>query len=362
MKSRLNRLPARLKRQFGMTLIELLVAMVISLLLAGIVVQVYISGRHSSRLTSAMSRTQESGRFALEFLIEEVRMADFWGCVNSDLVREQNPASALQARIPAIEATILYGVRGGHYEHGEVDLECKSLPSSNPIWDQSDCLVVSGAEVGGEAIKATSITGHQVTLDESNDWDDDDLLVFSNCEVGYITRMLSGEGSTTITVDTTIDIDTVDPWDQPLVRRVRAKYLAIIDNPMEDPALYEDRLVPSGTSQELVDGIERLVLEYGVDKDNDSDTVEGYMSALEIDNDASVEWSDVVTVRAEVLARSYQDQVVDLDPENPPVLPAPFVHTNPTYGVYHSIDGVGHAATDMRIRYRYTATARIRNR
>ncbi|HAL22833.1 MAG TPA: pilus assembly protein PilW, partial [Stenotrophomonas sp.] len=66
----------------GLSLIEMMVAMVIGLVLMLGVVQVFIASRTASRLAEGNARAQENGRFALEFLQRDIRMAGHFGCVN----------------------------------------------------------------------------------------------------------------------------------------------------------------------------------------------------------------------------------------------------------------------------------------
>ena len=67
-------------RQWGFTLVELLVAMAIAgALLAGIV-QVFIGSKATYRVVEDLSRIQESGRFALDMMAWDVRMAGYKGC------------------------------------------------------------------------------------------------------------------------------------------------------------------------------------------------------------------------------------------------------------------------------------------
>lgn len=64
----------------GFTLIELMIAMVISLFLLAGVVQIYSSNRESYRTSESMSRLQESARYVGETLSRELRMANHAGC------------------------------------------------------------------------------------------------------------------------------------------------------------------------------------------------------------------------------------------------------------------------------------------
>lgn len=68
-----------MQRQNGMSLIELMVALVIgSILLIG-AVTVYMQSRSSYRVNEAVARLQENARFALDTLEPDIRLARYWG-------------------------------------------------------------------------------------------------------------------------------------------------------------------------------------------------------------------------------------------------------------------------------------------
>lgn len=66
----------------GISLIEMMIAMVIGLVLMLGVIQVFSASRTASMLAEGSARAQENGRFALEFLQRDIRMAGHFGCVN----------------------------------------------------------------------------------------------------------------------------------------------------------------------------------------------------------------------------------------------------------------------------------------
>lgn len=66
-------------RQMGLSLIELMVAMLISLILLGGVLQVFLSSKDMYRTNTAVARVQEAGRFATEFIAFDVRQAGYKG-------------------------------------------------------------------------------------------------------------------------------------------------------------------------------------------------------------------------------------------------------------------------------------------
>ncbi|HDZ56622.1 MAG TPA: prepilin-type N-terminal cleavage/methylation domain-containing protein [Pseudomonas xinjiangensis] len=62
-------------RQKGVTLVELMVSLIIGLVLTGAVIQVYLSNSITFRLQEGMSKVQESGRLALQYMARELREA-----------------------------------------------------------------------------------------------------------------------------------------------------------------------------------------------------------------------------------------------------------------------------------------------
>lgn len=67
----------RIDRQRGLTLVEIMVALVISLFLLAGLLQMFIGTRQSSRVQENLSRVQETGRFAIDFIGRIVRLAGY---------------------------------------------------------------------------------------------------------------------------------------------------------------------------------------------------------------------------------------------------------------------------------------------
>jgi len=66
----------------GLSLIELMVALVIGLLLLAGALTVYMQSRSTYRTNDVASRMQEVGRYALDVIGPDVRLAGFWGLTN----------------------------------------------------------------------------------------------------------------------------------------------------------------------------------------------------------------------------------------------------------------------------------------
>ena len=67
--------------QVGMTLIEIMIALLIGAFLVGGVLQIFINTKQSYRMAENFSRFQENGRLALDLIGRDVRVAGYWGCL-----------------------------------------------------------------------------------------------------------------------------------------------------------------------------------------------------------------------------------------------------------------------------------------
>src|SRR5690606_25113856 len=63
----------------GMTIVELLVAMVIGLFMVGATYSMYLAYQRAYTVTDQVSRMAESGRFALHLVSSDIRLAGFFG-------------------------------------------------------------------------------------------------------------------------------------------------------------------------------------------------------------------------------------------------------------------------------------------
>lgn len=76
----MNYRTAQTHRQHGVTLVELMVALVIGLILTAGATQIFLGSKETYRTSEALSRVQENGRMALQLLARDIRQADYAGC------------------------------------------------------------------------------------------------------------------------------------------------------------------------------------------------------------------------------------------------------------------------------------------
>jgi type IV pilus assembly protein PilW len=81
----------------GVSLVELMVAVVVGLVMLGGVIQVYLSSKQTYNAQDQLARMQESGRFAMDLITRDLRRAGYWGG-NADLATQTgNPGPATPA-------------------------------------------------------------------------------------------------------------------------------------------------------------------------------------------------------------------------------------------------------------------------
>ena len=101
-------------RQRGVTLIELMIAMVLGLLVAAGIVTVFASTSSSNKAQNQMARLQEEGRFAITKLSTDLRMANGQYCSNTGGTAKPGAGGDYldHLRTPTVYATNLIGAAG----------------------------------------------------------------------------------------------------------------------------------------------------------------------------------------------------------------------------------------------------------
>lgn len=351
-----------LTMQSGLSLIELMIAMLISLLLIGGTIQIFISNKATYRLTEAQSRLQENARFAIMFLTRDIRMAGFIPCgrttnmantinsssdwwldfFNNGLNGYEGGASTFPADFPSVGTTAGDRVTttdaivalGGTSVSACVTSHSTSAASfslCNPTSGiaQGDLLMVCDA-TNSSMFQMTTPAGtgpHSTIVHNSSS--------SSSLTPGNCTKGLGFPVDCTTTNGTPYEYGA----DAQIVKFQATAYFIGISQSGTTNSLYRRSLENTSgniapVSQEIVEGIENMQVLYGEDTDATPDGVANYyVSANNV-----TDMANVVSVRI-TLTASTNDNVTTSDQT-------------------HSITG----ATDKRLRQTFTTTIGIRNR
>lgn len=339
------------RRCMGFGIIELMIAMMLSLLLLSGVIALFASSRKSYESNEHLGRIQENGRFALDMIQRDVRAAGYLGCA-----KDTPFTNALTTTTNPILWDFRFPLQG--FESTGTTwspaLNTTLVPSAAAV--NSDVLVVRTPDPDARAKRLSALMGTpsaDVTVTPATPaYGDRQTVLVTDCSavaVFEVTKdtagvlehksngalsatggMLPSAGNATENLgyaftqgSTLLPVNTV-------VYYVRASSVAGNGNSLW-------RRVGRNVPEELVEGVDTLQVLYGVDT-NANRVVDTYVTADSVTN-----WSNVISVRVGLLVRSLEQY-------------------GNTPDTTHSVLGVNiAAAADSRERLRFSTTIALRN-
>ena len=301
----------------GLSLIELMIAMLVGLILIAGVLSIFISSRQSYGINGAVGQIQENGRFALDFIRTATRKAGYMGCATSAATASYlNPAPDPMPYnfTTAINGYYFTAVPPAPTENPAPDPAAGDwTPALGPtltgkVLPNTDVLVVRFTQNNPMYItNITSATAPDMNVTGVNNLAPGDLMLISNCTSAIVMQTSAPTGGGVIT-----HAALSGPGDA--VTGVPQSYIgAQVVSPNTDafyigvgadgsPALFAATFVGGVfTSQELVPGVESMRVLYGVDLTGAQ--VPSEYDTADIVNAAGL-WGSVVSVRVALLLRS----------------------------------------------------------
>lgn len=105
--ARIQPRPTRRARIHGMSLIEVMVAMVIGLVLVLGATEVYVTSRNAYSTNEVVARLQENARYAMSIIEPDVRMSNYWGLLKGAAYVTTSGATTAPTNCGATFATTL---------------------------------------------------------------------------------------------------------------------------------------------------------------------------------------------------------------------------------------------------------------
>ncbi|MFT6824449.1 MAG: type IV pilus assembly protein PilW [Pseudohongiellaceae bacterium] len=380
----MHRTAMNIRKSRGLSLIELLVSMVLGLTLATGVVQIYVGSNATERDREARQRIQENGRFATNFLSQEIRMAGYLGCLSSI------PGATVNNILNAPPATFQpqYGVQGweatgtnpgvinnsgsnvavvatntAEWTNGEAG---HVIPTFNAVPNSDIIRVWNAAGLAGSVATITDGASPSIEAETNVGIAVDDFLIISDCEQADFVQacaVAAGPGATTstITLNTSCSpgnnnpaaISSAASGNPAEVVRLQGTIFYVGkrgDTATNSSSLFRRQLSATGTAgvaEELIEGVESMQILYGVNLDLDvRNTVDGYLPANLV-----TEFAKVISVRISLLMQSVEDGSV----------PAPQIYTFDGV-LYDGVGSNGDLPLDTRVRRVFSSTISLRNR
>jgi type IV pilus assembly protein PilW len=397
-----NNMPQRIdkRQQRGMTLIELLVAMTISLILFFAIGVVYMTTRTGFTFANNSAQMSEDSAMAIDFISRDIRMAAYGGCAGTSLeriapgpdgvlytaddvfdnpvistLRTTNPKlanvnaltlTALQQPNPFSNTvlsaqTAIQGFPGGSSTAAAAARTALGSSTAYSINTTSPILFVSGASQQAMQLSSASLTTDDrinVGPTDPYNWANNTGSTFflvSDCNRSEIFRATSMPITTSIyglVTENTSSTHFVNGYSagatiSPLIS---STYFLATPTGATTTSLYRRNFNGfTATFEELVKNVEAISFHYGENTTiNPATATPGYVPDIYRTNATAVtDWSRVVSVRIGLIMVSED--------------------TNVTAGADPTINWIDNtytplSTTDGRLRRAYTTTVSIRNR
>jgi type IV pilus assembly protein PilW len=337
-----------MQKQLGLSLVELMISITLGLVLMVGVVQMFMSTKVTFNSQQSISRIQEAGRLAIEFMSKDLRAAGNYGCGKVDSAGAANSAKALQnnnLNLGGLHTNFNVGIRG--YD-SKTDLPnqptyATDLGVANVAANQNIIAIRSALDVGlpvtkmNESTKVFTYTSQAAVVNNCVEGICiNDAVVVGDCYGARAFRVSD------LSINATeLTITHTDAWDMSIIPQqfktgevapLKTVVYFIADGANGFPSLWQRTNVENAV--ELLEGVEQMRIRYAL-----STSPQTYSTATAI----AANWPSVASVRLELVVRSLNNNAVDA--------PQPY-----TYG------GTKVTPTDRYMRQVFSTTINVRNR
>ena len=328
--------PSFSRKNSGVGMVELLVALVLSSIVSIVVIQLFIQNKVSYAAHENITRTQENGRYALQLIAQTLRSSDFWGCLPIfKRTTTANPESQYQN---------VFGVEINGRVAGVADVNDSIVAQdgANANWfgfpDQPDSITISGVYTG-RSFPVTALPDAngpftiEVTGVSDTGIDANDLMIISDCNRGALFQVTNDPDSTitggpaptpefaTIEHATTPAANPPTPYSNNFSHlgsapgdynlKTARVYHGFVGNTtftvaLDDPdGAGPEPAVPTlhRNGQPMVPGVENLQIVWGVD--TSGPPLDGQPDSY-VNTAAIADWERVVSARISLVIRSPQ--------------------------------------------------------
>lgn len=291
----------------GFSLVEIMVALVISLFVLGGAITILVQNQENYRRNDDFGRLQENARFALDLITSDLRMAGFLGCSALNITNQ----------VPGVDPGSLLDTTFS-LDGSEQNTEVWSAQGSAEITDQilqdTDAITVRKLRNAGVPISA-SIAPNAAIPVQASPVAEGELAAIYNCDATHIFQA-TGVTNTSIGHATAFTIayaqnaaHTASPGDdvdgllaQTFVAPVDAVRYYIAENDEGEPSLW--RQFHNGAEvdqQPVVEGVENMQILYGENTDASGDP------SVFVTADNVTDWNRVVAVKLTLLIRTIDE-------------------------------------------------------
>jgi type IV pilus assembly protein PilW len=280
----------------GMSLIELMIALALGMIVMAAMVTVFASSSANRQEIERASRQIENGRYAMQLLSDDLRLAGFYGEFN---VKSMGPPNVLvdPCSLTATDWALAMPASLFAYDNGASAPTCTS---TNPVAGTDILVIRRTASCESGVGSCPPVVAGQPYLQVAK----------CGTETPTTPYVIGTSGATNFNLHMR-DCATAAGLRQYFMR----SYYISADNGhgVAIPTLKRMEFTGGGfVDVPLVEGIEQINYEYGIDNDGDGapDVFSADPTSLGLTaKDQAIIWSNVVAVRINLLARSIEPSV-----------------------------------------------------
>ena len=293
------------KANAGLTIVELMIGMTISLVLMAGIIQIFAGSKQSYKMTEALTYLQENGRFSIELITKDLRRTGFWGA-NGQVMRDKVTQNIL-GTTPFVPVTAAnYDKCPGTSWGIMLEQRIFAINDSAGSYAGAGCIPSTG---DGAYLKGDVLTIRYANPQVTNAFEAGRYYIRSSTQSG---RLFTG-GSSASAANIPNDNTPIE------ARELVANSYYIGDTGSSSnctsggniPALYRTVLDSNGSpeTQKIFEGVEQLQVQLGWDIDGDR-IADRYVNANQIPDETPWIWdglfpftNKVVAARVWVLVR-----------------------------------------------------------
>lgn len=289
------------QQQKGLTLVEIMIAITLSLVLLAGIMQIFLSSKKSYNIQQALSRVQENARLVTDIMLRDVTAAGYMGCLGTtdEIINTLNDQTANYDYAVAIE-----GTEGGADPDSLTIrrvIEGMSIAVTQPMDSptgsiQLDTTNLNYASLNQWDVVTVSDCAGAAVFMITNDPSSSDGEIQRGVGTGNAATSGVNEGQYNTTADLKRVFGSPSATTAKLYRVATTTYQVLPSESGKTTSLFL-------SGEELIEGVEDLQIEYGVANTPANTStptiVEQYVNADEV-----TDWNEIMSVRLTFVVNS----------------------------------------------------------
>jgi len=311
----------------GFSLTELMVSITIGLVILAAVSSLFVTSKRNYNEQDRQAKMQENARFAINFLMYDLRHAGYYGCMDDITRPTANAPGTVYTSLAAGSFVFspyaaVEGLDNAAAGKKWYPSNVESLPTNIELG--TDALIIRMAQPAQTLTLASQMPNTSVGITVANstwlgNFRQGDIILIADCATADITQISAVAGTTlqhgtggTMTPGNSVAQLSKAYRPPARVMKYASRIYYVRKNPAGIPSLY--RQDNNGAAEELVEGVEQMHITYGKDTDDPGDDVPNiFLKAGENGLQSEADWRRVRAVRVGLLVRTPNDKDQDVD-------------------------------------------------